>query len=253
MKEETKRFEGLGTKIDSAMAEVLDACCNALGVDVYHLLQWFAYTIIRASAPMHELDPRIQKLMTLMESDAGWQKAFNLANPDRLKVSRVVLILEQQGHKGFGAVMIDKPWMGEARQTECVDEILERVCETTMRGIYRRLRQLGAKLECQNLSDVLLTLIDGQTINQLEEEFRAELPQMGNVADNGRVLAYGKKTKAKQKRTPDSVARDQRIIFDEDDKALAEMEANYKPEDWEGEIRQREEPPANMHDHDRGE
>lgn len=252
MKEETKRFEGLGTKIDSAMAEVLDACCNALGVDVYHLLQWFAYTIIRASAPMHELDPRIQKLMTLMESDAGWQRAFNLANPDRLKVSRVVLILEQQGHKGFGAVMIDKPWMGEARQTECVDEILERVCETTMRGIYRRLRQLGAKLECQNLSDVLLTLIDGQTINQLEEEFRAELPQMGDVADNGRVLAYGKKTKAKQKRTPDSVAHDQRIIFDEDDKALAEMEANYKPEDWEGEIRQREEPPANMHDHDRG-
>jgi hypothetical protein len=258
MKEETKRFEGLGTKIDSAMAEVLDACCNALGVDVYHLLQWFAYTIIRASAPMHELDPRIQKLMTLMESDAGWQRAFNLANPDRLKVSRVVLILEQQGHKGFGAVMIDKPWMGEARQTECVDEILERVCETTMRGIYRRLRQLGAKLECQNLSDVLLTLIDGQTINQLEEEFRAELPQMGNVADNGRVLAYGKKTKAKQKRTPDSVEDDHRyqqtrIIFDEDDKALAEMEANYKPEDWEGEIRQREEPPANMHDHDRGE
>lgn len=235
MKEETKRFEGLGTKIDSAMAEVLDACCNALGVDVYHLLQWFAYTIIRASAPMHELDPRIQKLMTLMESDAGWQRAFNLANPDRLKVSRVVLILEQQGHKGFGAVMIDKPWMGEARQTECVDEILERVCETTMRGIYRRLRQLGAKLECQNLSDVLLTLIDGQTINQLEEEFRAELPQMGDVADNGRVLAYGKKTKAKQKRTPDSVARDQRIIFDEDDKALSEMEANYQLKEWEGE------------------
>ena len=235
MKEETKRFEGLGTKIDSAMAEVLDACCNALGVDVYHLLQWFAYTIIRASAPMHELDPRIQKLMTLMESDAGWQRAFNLANPDRLKVSRVVLILEQQGHRGFGAVMIDKPWMGEARQTECVDEILERVCETTMRGIYRRLRQLGVKLECQNLSDVLLTLIDGQTINQLEEDFRDELPQMGDVADNGRVLAYGKKTKAKQKRTPDSVARDQRIIFDEDDKALADMEANYQPKEWEGE------------------
>ena len=147
----------------------------------------------------------------------------------------MVLILEQQGHKGFGAVMIDKPWMGEARQTECVDEILERVCETTMRGIYRRLRQLGAKLECQNLSDVLLTLIDGQTINQLEEEFRAELPQMGDVADNGRVLAYGKKTKAKQKRTPDSVARDQRIIFDEVDKALADMEANYQPKEWEGE------------------
>ena len=46
MKEETKRFEGLGTKIDPEMAKVLNACCDALGVDVYHLLQWFAYTII---------------------------------------------------------------------------------------------------------------------------------------------------------------------------------------------------------------
>jgi hypothetical protein len=51
----------------------------------------------------------------------------------------------------------------------------------------------------------------------------------------GRKIEYGKRTKAKQHRTPDSVARDQRIIFDDDDKALADMEANYKPEDWEGE------------------
>ena len=43
-----ERFEQLGTKIDPAMAEVLNACCDALQVDVYHLLQWFTYTIIRA-------------------------------------------------------------------------------------------------------------------------------------------------------------------------------------------------------------
>ena len=223
MKEETKRFEGLGTKIDSAMAEVLDACCNALGVDVYHLLQWFAYTIIRASAPMHELDPRIQKLMTLMESDAGWQRAFNLANPDRLKVSRVVLILEQQGHKGFGAVMIDKPWMGEARQTECVDDILERVCEATMRGIYRKIRRLGADMECNNLSDVLLTMLDAQDILNAREDIRDVGPQMGEHTDAGRLYQYGKKTKAKQRRSPDSIATDQRIKFDEYDATTSDL------------------------------
>ena len=111
-KTKDERFEQLGTKIDPAMAEVLDACCNAMGVDVYHLLQWFAYTIVKASAPMHNLDPRIQKLMTMLDRDAGWQNAFNLCNPDKLKVSQVILILEQEGHKGFGAVMVDKPWMG---------------------------------------------------------------------------------------------------------------------------------------------
>ena len=232
MKEE-KRFEGLGTKIDPAMAKVLNACCDALGVDVYHLLQWFAYTIIRASAPMHELDPRIQKLLAMLESDAGWQQAFNIANPNGLKVAQIVMILEQEGRKGFGAVMIDKPFVSESRQTECVDTILERVTEVTMRGIYRRLRLLGAKMKCQNLSDVLLTMIDAQTILDLDDGFRAELPGMGEHADNGRPVAYGKKSKAKQHRTPDSLAMDQRIKFDDEDKVLADYEA----QDWEGEQR----------------
>ena len=233
MKEENKRFEGLGTKIDPAMYEVLNACCDALGVDVYHLLQWFAYTIIRASAPMHELDPRLQKLLTLLESDSGWQKAFNMANPDNLKVSQVVLILEQENHKGFGAVMIDKPWMGKPmRQTECVDEILERVLEVTMRGIYRRLRMLGAKMHCNNFfSDVLLTMIDAQTTLDLEEAFRAEMPTMGEYADNGKPVAYGKKSKAKQYRSPDSIAHDQRIKFDDNDVEQADMESGHNPDD----------------------
>ena len=233
MKEETKRFEGLGTKIDPAMAKVLNACCDALGVDVYHLLQWFAYTIIRASAPMHELDPRIQKLLAMMESDVGWQQAFNIANPNGLKVAQAILILEQEGRKGFGAVMIDKPWMGEARQTECVDEILERVTEVTMHGIYRRLRDMGGMMKCQNLSDVLLTMIDEQTMIELDKGFRAELPGMGDYNYNGKQVAYGKKTKAKQHRTPDSVAQDQRIKFDDYDREVAD----YEVQDWEGEHR----------------
>ena len=204
-KTKDERFEQLGTKIDPAMAEVLDACCNAMGVDVYHLLQWFAYTIVKASAPMHSLDPRIQKLMAMLDRDAGWQTAFNLCNPDRLKIAQVVLILEQENHKGFGAVMVDKPFFNEARQTECVDDILERVCEVTMSGIYRRVRQMGADMECNNLSDVLLTMLDAQDILNAEERDAAEGPQIGDVAQNGKVLAYGKRTKRKKHYTPDTM------------------------------------------------
>ena len=206
MKTKDERFEQLGTKIDPAMAEVLNACCDAMGVDVYHLLQWFAYVVVKASSDLHALDPRIQKLMTMLDHDAGWQNAFNLCNPDRLKVAQVVLILEQEGHKGFGAVMIDKPWMGAMmRQTECVDDILERVCEVTMSGIYRRLRVMGADMECNNLSDVLLTMLDAQDILNAEERDAAEGPQMGDVAQNGKVLAYGKRTKRKKHFTPDTM------------------------------------------------
>ena len=229
-KTKDERFEQLGTKIDPAMAEVLDACCNAMGVDVYHLLQWFAYTIVKASAPMHSLDPRIQKLMTMLDRDAGWQTAFNLCNPDKLKVAQVILILEQENHKGFGAVMVDKPFFNEARQTECVDDILERVCEVTMSGIYRRVRQMGADMECNNLSDVLLTMLDAQDILNAEERDAAEGPQIGDVAQNGKVLAYGKRTKRKKHYTPDTMPVTGNLFEDIDHEASAEP-----LKDWEGE------------------
>lgn len=223
MKNSKERFESIATKIDPAMAEVLNACCDALQVDVYHLLQWFAYTIIRAAAPLHELDPRIQKLLTLLECDAGWQKAFNLANPDNLKVAQVILILEQEGHKGFGAVLIDKPFMDEALQTECVDTILERVCEVTMRGIYRQLRDMGGELGCQNLSDILLSMIDEQNRLNAQTDIYTNGPLYGSHTASGQEYAYGKKTKAKQRKTPDTLASDRRY---------KETQINF--EEWEG-------------------
>ena len=229
-KTKDERFEQLGTKIDPSMAEVLNACCDAMGVDVYHLLQWFAYVVVKASSDLHALDPRIQKLMTMLDRDAGWQNAFNLCNPDRLKIAQVVLILEQDNHKGFGAVMVDKPFFNEARQTECVDDILERVCEVTMSGIYRRVRQMGADMECNNLSDVLLTMLDAQDILNAEERDAAEGPQMGDVAQNGKVLAYGKRTKRKKHYTPDTMPVTGNIFEDIDHEAPAEP-----LKDWEGE------------------
>lgn len=243
-KNKEDRFEQIGSKIDPAMAEVLDACCNALEVDIYHLIQWFCYVIVKASAPMHALDPRIQKLMTMMESDVGWQKAFNLANPDDLDVAQVVLILEQKNHRGFGAVMIDKPWMGmnpekvsdldprraNPQMTENVDDILERVCEVTMSGIYRRIRRMGADMECNNLSDVLLTMLDAQDFIEAVEGDSQEGPQMGDIAPNGKVLAYGKRTKRKKHFTPDTMPVTGNLFDDIDHEAPAEP-----LKDWEGE------------------
>ena len=242
-KTKDERFEQLGTKIDPAMAEVLDACCNSMGVDVYHLLQWFAYTIVKASAPMHNLDPRIQKLMTMLDRDAGWQTAFNLCNPDKLKVAQVILILEQEGHKGFGAVMIDKPWMGmtpemvddldpkraDPQMTENVDDILERVAEVTMPGIYKRMSLMEDDMECNNLSDVLLTMLDAQDLLNAVERDASEGPQMGDIAPNGRALAYGKRTKRKKHYSPDTMPVTGNLFDDIDHEAPAEP-----LKDWEG-------------------
>lgn len=233
MSKTKENYELLQTKISPQQAELLDAICNVLGVNTYQIFQMFFYTLCKASAPMHELSPEIRKLMTLMETDAAWSEAFNMANPEKLRVAQVVLILEQPGKKGFGAVMIDRPFMSEARMTECVDDILERVCEVTMHGIYKRLRLFGARMDCNDLSDILLTLVDGETIALLDEETKAEMKGEAMYDSRGRKIEYGQKSKAKQHRTPDSVAQDQRLLFDD-----FSREFNHaKTKEWEGEQR----------------
>ena len=223
------KFVPMGTKISPAAAEVWNSICDSMGTDTYHMLQNFIHTMIRAAADPHALNPDIQKILTMLEADAGWQKAFNLCAPNaKTKVSQVVLILEQEGRKGFGAVMVNRPFMGDATMTECSDDILERVCEVTMHGIYRRIRLLGARMGCNNLSDVLLTMIDAQTVMQLNGELQDELPKAGDRADNGKAYAYGKKTKSKHRRTVDSLANSQqRIQFTEEDRETAEQEVKH--------------------------
>lgn len=236
MSQNKENYVLLQTKVSPQQAELLDAICNVLGVNTYQIFQMFFYTLCKASAPMHELSPEIRKLMTLMETDAAWSEAFNLANPEKLKIAQAILILEQKDHKGFGAVMIDRPFMSEARMTECVDDILERVAEVTMHGIYRRLRMMGAVLECQNLSDVLMLMLDAQMKAELEEQDKVVMKGQAMYDYRGRKIEYGQKSKAKHHRTPDSVDADRRvkqqtIKFDDFDREVA----GYEVKDWEGE------------------
>lgn len=237
MSDKKEKYDVVSVKIAPDKYELLNAICDALGVNSYQIFQMFFSVLAKAASPMHKLSPEIQKLMTLMETDAGWAEAFNLANPDKLKVAQCVLILEQEGHKGFGAVMVDKPFFGDAHMTWCVDDIMERVCEVCMYGIYKRLREVGGRNGYKNLSDILLTMIDAQTIDDLNRMEQEEIKGEAMFDARGRRIEYGKKTKAKQHRTPDSYANDQRIreqpLFDDFDRHP--YPAGTTLEDWEGE------------------
>ena len=223
------KYEVLSVKIRPDQAVLLNTICDTLGVNTYQIFQMFFYVLCKASSPMHELSPEIRKLMTMMEADVSWAEAFNLANPNELDVAQVILILQQKGKKGYGAVMIDKPWMGmvpkmvgdidrtktgDPLMTENVDDILERVAEVTMHGIYRRLRLIGAEHDCTNLSDILLTMVDAQTILDMDEASKVEMQGEAMYDVRGRRIEYGKKTKGFKHRTPDSIDPNRnRLLF----------------------------------------
>lgn len=240
--EEDRKFEPMGTKISPAMAVVWNAVCDALHTDTYHLLQQFIYAMIRSASEQHEKTPEVQRLLDALELDPGWQNAINLCAPNgRYKIAQMILIVEDEDKRGFGVHMLDKPFMGECQQTENVDHIFERLAEVIYKREYIKLRQLGIRMKVKSIRELLSLMIDAQTAAQHDEEFTAEMPGMGDRTEGGRVAgdnAYGKRTKQTKRRTPDGEAnRQQRIVFTDEDRQLADSEARHDSgEDMEKEM-----------------
>lgn len=242
-------YVNVSTKVPPHIAELLNIIAKSRGTDIYGLLGLFVQAIIRAAKATTDVSPDMKLVLEMLEMDSNWNNAFNFASPSaRQDVAQVILVLQQhdgkQPRKGFGLVMIDKPFMGEeARQTICVDDILERVAEVSMSGLYKDLRQVGIALGSESLRETLITMCDAQKIINLEETEREELPGLGEFHDFGKVIEWGKKTKRRPHRTPDSIANQQtKIIFDDFDRDTAKDET----EDWEGEHRnpENDDPPV---------
>ena len=240
--EEDRKFEPMGTKISPAMAVVWNAVCDALHTDTYHLLQQFIYAMIRSASEQHEKTPDVQRLLDALELDPGWQNAINLCAPNgRYKIAQMILIVEEEDKRGFGVHMLDKPFMGECQQTENVDRIFERLAEVIYKREYIKLRQLGIRRDVKSIRELLSLMIDEQTAALLDEEFKDEMPGMGDRTEGGRLAgtsAYGKRTKQTKRRTPDGEAnRQQRIVFNDEDRQLADSEAGHDSgEDMEKEM-----------------
>ena len=240
------KTKNVSTKVPLWVADLLNIICKARGTDIYGLLQLVLEFIIETAKVRGPVPPQMQALLHMLKMDADWNKAFSFSNPTAtMDVAQVILVLQQHDGKtprqGFGLAMIDKPWLpGEKpMMTLCVDDILERVAEVSMKGLYKDLRQIGIAYQAESLRETLTLMCDAQLIDQLNQMDAAEMPGVGNFSDFGKFIEYGNRTKRKQHRTPDSLANDQRyqqthIVFDDDDREIAEYEA----EGWEGEHRQ---------------
>ena len=240
----------LSVKVTQETYDLLNILAEGMehGTNANDLLKMFVHAFIESAKHSGPVSNEMRMLLDMLRLEEGWHKHFNFADVNSQKqVAQVVLILQQPGRKGFGMTMIDRPYMDASYQTLCVDEILERVVDVAMKGLYLELREIGNSLGTKSIRETLTILCDRYRLAQMDDDIQDELPKLGNYSDFGRAIEYGQRTKAKHHRTPDGEAmRQQRIVFTDEDREIADMEV----QEWEGEHRQTEEPPTNMSDHD---
>lgn len=228
--------ETLSVKVTKETYDLLNILAEGMehGTNANNLLKMFVHAFIESAKHTGPVSSDIQQLLDMLKIEEGWHQAFNFADVNaQKKIAQVVLILEQPGRKGFGMVMVNKPYIDKCWQTYCVDDILEQVVAVAMKGLYQELRDIGNGLGTESLRETLFALCDSYKLAKMDNDFKDELPKLGTYSDFGRAIEYGNRAKRKKHLTPDSIQ--QRIVFCDDDRKKADMEADYKPEDWEGE------------------
>ena len=226
----------LSVKVSKDTYDLLNILAEGMehGTNANDLLKMFVHAFIESAKHSGPVINEMRMLLDMLRLEEGWHKHFNFADvTSQKRIAQVVLILEQPGRKDFGMTMISRPYMDKCWQTYCVDDILERVVQVAMKGLYQELRDIGNGLGTESLRETLFALCDSYKLAKMDHDLEDDLPKLGTYSDFGRAIEYGNRAKRKKHLTPDSIQ--QRIVFVDDDKALAEMEANNRIEDWEGE------------------
>lgn len=227
----------LSVKVPVWVADLLNIIAEGLqhGTNGNDLLRKCLEFVIETAKCDGPVPPEMKTLLNMLKLDKSWHNSFNFADVTRqLDIAQIVLILQQPERKGFGLAMIDKPFMGATRMTLCVDDILERIAEVSMKGLYKELRQIGVIYQSDSLRETLTMMCDAQLIDHLKQMDDAELPGYGEHHDFGRAIEYGRKHKRIHHKSPDSIAQQQSIKFGDIDREVADYEAK----EWEGEQRQ---------------
>ena len=241
-------FELVQTKVPTHIKQLLDILAGQRGMSTYELLQLLINGFITAAKASGPLSPQMKTLIEMLQTDTSWKGAFSFTGlSGSTDVEQAILIMRQRDQAGrakpgFGIAMIDHPCCGGTTMTLCVDDILERILKVSMPGLYNRLDRVGQKLCCTSHRETLTLLSEYMDDSINKEEELSELPGYGEYHEYGKRIEYEKKYKRKHHKSPDSIDTQQRIVFDDDDKVIADYEA----QDWEGEHRnpENDEPPV---------
>ena len=223
-----ERFVTMATKVSRHAAEQLARIAKKKDMTIYELIQMVCDTLIRYMDDRHNLSEEMERAMAIFEHMTGWADALNLADATVHKeVCQAVYIFQDADgqKKGFRAKMVNKPFCGLWTETSNVMEIFDRIFNICMPELYMKLYRARIILGCESVSEVINMLADAEIIMHLNNETRQDFEDAARM-DNGKGYAYGQKTKGLQHRTPDSIATDLRIKFNDDDRELNNEEAS---------------------------
>lgn len=223
----SKTFEPITTKVSPVTYKQLINICKKKGITIYNMLQMMCDCIVRYMTSDHNLTPQMEDAMSIFEHMEGWNNQFNLAEHDiDAEVGEAIYFIGNAKRKGMRAVHVSKPFMGRWKQTENIQEIIERFFCLIIPERYRRLRQVATMMQCKSILQVIDHLInrylEDADLNDIRAEFEdANRSDFGTKPTDQRY----KRKLHKDVDSPSVQGKQQTILFTDIDKQIADEEA----------------------------
>lgn len=219
-------YEAITTKVSATTYKQLVNICKKKGLTIYNMLQMMCDCIVRYMSSAHNLTPKMEEAMSIFEHLDGWTKQFNLAEHNiDAEVREAIYFIGNEKRKGMRAVHVSKPFMGTWKQTENIQEIIERFFCLIIPEKYRRLRQVANTMQCKSILQVIDHLIDRYVEDADLNDIRAEFED-ADRSDFG-TKPTDQRYKRKLHRGIDSPGAQRVIDFTDDDKAIADEEVKH--------------------------
>ena len=222
-----EKFKVIATKVSTFVKERIGRICKKRGLNEYDMLQMMCDCIVRYMDDRHNLTPEMERVMSIFEHLEGWKNAFNLADHTaEADICEAFYVMSAKGRKGFRVIHVQRPWwdgVKEWKQTENIQEMMERFFEVMMPERYKRLRSLAVEKGMESQLDLLDYLIDSHLDDEENGQYRREFEDAAR-AENGRELVYGERTKRVKHQSVDMYECQTTIQFGEEDRILADEE-----------------------------
>lgn len=180
------KFVVLGTKVSPAFARIFKTVCRRKGIKTYQALRMMVDSFVRYTDDRHNLSADMERLMMLFEHAVGWEKAFNLAEPNVEKhIEEAVYFLSASARNGVRAVMVQRPFFGDWQETTNIQLIIERMMEVLSPERYKRMRLLAVEHECSSILELIDKLIDTFSKDADVKAYREEF-EHNDFSDHGK-------------------------------------------------------------------
>ena len=200
-----RTYKGVGTKVSPEVKRDIKRICEAMGMTQYELMQMVCCVIVRLMDDMHNLSPEMEQIVAIFERMDGWHNAYNLADPTvKREVNEAVYVHhDPDGRKhGARASLVRRTHEGW-EQTNNVRHIFDRMLAVLLPEVHRRMTAACKDADCKDLVQLQLQMLAQYEQDEAAEEYRRMFQDIRT--DNGKALAYGRRTKKVKRVTPDEV------------------------------------------------